>query len=474
MTLLDRLNLLNRGLRWYRRVSQSVASQAILQQQLAAVQVQLCAAESRVVLLEERARGERAARLWGVPMDTVQPNEAFSRPYRPDREGLRVRYLGNRLSPAQQDSVWYDTRGAQPSPPLLGGRIELQVGDCMTILDHRPYDLSVGTPMIKVRHEPSGREGFVTLETLVAETTECDGELWVAEDKPRLRGIVEFDTADGILYSTNRVSPVEVAASIEYLEQFLPGRVPAEKLAATIHPLQAGAHAHRIGVWALWSERAPDERQRVAMLIDAMFGAYGLRVARTLGDALAWPYAFDFVMPWGTKLASPWYSGYANSAMVAACACAWRLTGTNSYREAAQRGSAFLRRPMTDGGAFYVADGFKYVAEYCYPAPPIPNYRVLDGELCSLVFLYNAALMLRDSDLLAFATGARAGAVARARPLLRRRWVARLRHGRPADESRLYVAAVDELAAAGERLQGSAVFRPRVPLAARHPAAVRR
>ena len=177
----------------------------------------------------------------------------------------------------------------------------------------------------------------------------------------------------------------------------------SEALTATIHPLQAGAHAHRIGVWALCTQRTAEERERVARLIDDMFTTYGMRAVRSLGNVLAWPYTFDFSMPWGTKLASPWYSGYANSAMVGACACAWRLTGKTLYRDAAQRGAAFLRRPLFEGGAFYVSDGFKYIAEYCYPAPPIPNYRVLDGELCSLIFLYNAALMLADSELLAFA-----------------------------------------------------------------------
>jgi hypothetical protein len=339
----------------------------------------------------------RDARGFGISRANPLP------PYLPDRSGLEIQFLVGRMVPSQPPSLWIDTRTNPAGPVLLGRREPLQPGDRMRILDDLGHDLSVGVTMIKVEHERIGCAGFVTLHTLIAETTEIAESLWVAEQKNVLRGLVESVSQYGILYSTNRVSPVEVQASIEYLEQF--ATAAGDNLDAflrEVHPLQAGAHAHRLGIWALDEKRSAEERTRVGRLIDGMFEVYGLPSMHRIGAAGAWPYRFDFSMPWGTKLAAPWYSGYANAAIAGAAACALALTGKPRYRELVRDAVAFLRRPMAEGGALYRSDGYPYIAEYCYPSPPIPNDRVLDGELCSIVYLYNAALILADSGLLDF------------------------------------------------------------------------
>jgi hypothetical protein len=132
-----------------------------------------------------------------------------------------------------------------------------------------------------------------------------------------------------------------------------------------------------------------------------MFNSYGLPERRTIKPgAVAWPYTFPFTMPWGTKLDPPWYSGYANAAMAGAAACALALTGDKIFASVVREATAFLELPMAEGGAGYVVNGFPFIAEYVYPSPPIPNYRVLDGELGTAVFLYNAAVLTGDSALL--------------------------------------------------------------------------
>ena len=71
-----------------------------------------------------------------------------------------------------------------------------------------------------------------------------------------------------------------------------------------------------------------------------------------------------------------------------------------SYRRLARRAAGFVALPIEEGGAQYEVLGFKLPAEYVYPSPPIPNVRVLDGELIVIAALFNVARLLGDSDLL--------------------------------------------------------------------------
>lgn len=55
------------------------------------------------------------------------------------------------------------------------------------------------------------------------------------------------------------------------------------------------------------------------------------------------------------------------------------------------------------GGAEYRDRGFRFPAEYIYGTPPLPNVRVLDGELLVVNFLFNSARLVGDSETLQIA-----------------------------------------------------------------------
>lgn len=347
----------------------------------------------------------------GVPARVKRPNARFNRPYCADRAGIQVTYRGNAFSVQQTDCLWYDSNPLTSNAPLLlRQHQELSPGDVLTVLEDELYDLGVGTLMVRVRHESSRREGFITLETLVGETTVQSSPLWTARAVDQVRTLVEFEWRGHAIYSSNKMSAKEISDSIHYLSRFVePGPSHGHEI-LKCHPLETAAHANRLGVWALDSKRDTAERTQATVLIEAMFERYGMPTMREVAEgAWAWDYTFDFQMPWKTRLPAPWHSGYANAAMTSAAACAYALTGTSLYHDIVIRGTGFLQRPMAQGGALYTCDGYVYLAEYVYRSPPIPNYRVLDGELCSLLYVATAAQLTGSSELMAFAIRLGAG-----------------------------------------------------------------
>lgn len=351
--------------------------------------------------------------LLGVPAEITRPNLAFACAYKPKRSGMEVRYLDNLFSVSQPDCVWHEGKSETGSAVLLREHTELQRGDILTVTEDVPYDLSVGTVMVKVFHHRTEKFGYISLETLIGETAPTTDELWAAADIPALRNVVEAQCDSFTLYSTNRVSPLETETSIKYLSRFENPEFNFEQEVNNVHPLEAGAHANRLGVWALHAGRSATEKARATKLIVAMLERYALPAMRPIAPgAYGWPYSFDFKMPWKTALKSPWYSGYANAAMCSAAACAFRLTEDTKYRDAARSGLGFLRLSASQGGALYWSEGYMYVAEYAYSTPPIPNYRVLDGEICTLIYLHTAAVLMRDPDLLDFAIRLEPGLIA--------------------------------------------------------------
>jgi hypothetical protein len=56
--------------------------------------------------------------------------------------------------------------------------------------------------------------------------------------------------------------------------------------------------------------------------------------------------------------------------------------------------------PLAQGGSQYEISGFKLPAEYVYATPPLPNVRVLDGEMIAIVALFDTARLLGDSEIL--------------------------------------------------------------------------
>lgn len=346
--------------------------------------------------------------LTGYPTVVVQPNVRFSRPYLADRIGMHVEVRNSDYLSEQPFSFWWErTDGETGGPVLLGNRIVLEQGELLAIRDNRLFDFSVGTPMVAVRRVSDNLNGYITQDALITKTV-ATGGTWVAQDESKLRGLVEFPTQWGVLYSTNRVGPDERADTEKFLSRFVDGADSAEDDA--VHPLACGAHAHRIGTWALAADRAPEDRERVAAALDAMMKNYLVPEKRQIAPgAFAWPYKFNFRMPWGTELKPPWYSGYANASLTGAAACAYALTGKQEYADIAGEAFGFLKTPVHAGGAHYSVDGFDFIAEYVYRSPAIPNLRVLDGEMCAIPYITNAGMLLDRPDMIEFAARLAAG-----------------------------------------------------------------
>ncbi len=106
----------------------------------------------------------------GVPLQVNRPNAPFVAPYCPDRAGLQVRFAGTVFSPSQPASIWYSRERAD-LPSLLDSRADLRVGDHLTVVESRPYDFAVGTLFAKVKRDGEDRAGYITLETLIGETS---------------------------------------------------------------------------------------------------------------------------------------------------------------------------------------------------------------------------------------------------------------------------------------------------------------
>jgi hypothetical protein len=102
-------------------------------------------------------------------------------------------------------------------------------------------------------------------------------------------------------------------------------------------------------------------------------------------------------------MSPPWYSAYANANAATLLSVLYHLTKDERYKRLAQEAAAYLSLPLDAGGSEYDISGFKYPAEYVYPSPSLPNIRVLDRELISVLALYNAARFLGDGEMLRIA-----------------------------------------------------------------------
>jgi D-glucuronyl C5-epimerase C-terminus len=108
-------------------------------------------------------------------------------------------------------------------------------------------------------------------------------------------------------------------------------------------------------------------------------------------------------MPWGTALMPPWYSGYCNAAVIGTLAVTHGLAPNAELFQCALNALGYLNLPIEYRGAKYSVDGFDFIAEYPCQTPPVPNYRVLDGELSAIPYLYNAAVIFKDIRFLSTA-----------------------------------------------------------------------
>lgn len=340
--------------------------------------------------------------LLGIPSVTVAPNEAYSIPYMADREGLYVTVHASDYLAEQPISFWpfdHESEGRV----FLPRQESLADGERLQVLDDRLFDLAIGTPMVAMRRLSTGAKGFVTLDMLLTKCEGDDQDIWVGDDPDQLRAAMEFQHSVGALYSTNRLGPQEIKDSIEYLSRF-EGKLD-EGLEPRPHPLQFGTHGHRLGVWVLDRDRDSTERAHVVRLFAAALHSYIIPSSKEVAPgALAWPYEFAYSLSsWATELRPPWFAGYANAAMVGMLAVGWALTGEARWKELAQGAVRYLKLASEKTGAAYFIDGFQFNAEYAYRTAPIPNYRVLDGELCSPPYLHNAGLLLDNPEIVALA-----------------------------------------------------------------------
>lgn len=344
-----------------------------------------------------------------IPAVVVRPNAAALRPYFALRKGLTVRYLGNRFSPAQPELMWVpasengrDRLIWQSFIPEKGGLLGIYVGDVITLLDDILYDFDVGTLFVKAQ-KPGFPPGYMLLETLIGETEPATRELIVAKDVERFR---EFSSVD---HDGVRLYEQTVNVDLKQMERdtatLLDDATYATSLAGGMsggaHPLYAASTARALLFAALKPQVVEERRKAAVAAVAHFFDNYIEKAKVDLGDGrISWPYKFEWTMNWGIKLTPPWYSPYANSQVVEVSALMFKITGEDKYQAMAQAATRFITTPMSKGGAEYTIDGFRLPAEYVYATPPMPNVRVLDGELGVAIALYNAARLLGDSEML--------------------------------------------------------------------------
>lgn len=344
-----------------------------------------------------------------IPAVVIRPNAAALRPYFALRKGLTVRYTGNRFSTAQTELTWIPAleNGRQrllwsTYEPGKGGVFGLFPGNIVTLLEDVLYDFDVGTVFVKVQREGLP-PGYMLLERLIGETEPATDELVVAKDAERFRNFSSVDYQGLRLYEqTVNVDLSQIKRdTASLLDEANYATALSGGMSGGIHPLYATSTARALLFAALKPQVSEEMRQAAVVAVAHFFDKYIEADKVQLGEGrISWPYKFDWTMNWGIRLTPPWYSPFANSQVVEVSALMYKITGEEKYSAMARAATRFITTPINKGGAEYAIDGFRLPAEYVYPTPPMPNVRVLDGELGVAIALYNAAIMLGDSEML--------------------------------------------------------------------------
>lgn len=349
-----------------------------------------------------------------VPAVVEAPNARFVKPYLAQRKGVKVRYAGNLFSKMQPDFVWVPEIEASGrvllrwmtsengKPGLLG----IFPGNVLEITDDRLFDFGVGTLFVKVRH-PSGIEGYTLLETIIGDTEPADDGLWVSRDIERVRKNTTVKLGDVTLYEKYiSGGPPQVESEIKRLSataEYATSLSGGQK--GGVHPLLGASAVYGLLMAALRPDIDKALRGRAIEAAETFFRVYAIPSKVELAPgAISWPFHFEWNLNWGIKLSDPWYSAYCNSQMIAAAALLYRMTEKPVYREIARQAARYLELSIEKGGSEYSIGGFRLPAEYVYPTPPLPNIRVIDGELGTAIAVYNAARLLGDSGMLRLAT----------------------------------------------------------------------
>ncbi|HNI68400.1 MAG TPA: D-glucuronyl C5-epimerase family protein [Nitrospira sp.] len=185
-----------------------------------------------------------------------------------------------------------------------------------------------------------------------------------------------------------------------------PRRYPTELSGGTrggVHPVYAISSAYLTLLQAYSADITPGARKKVLKAVIAFVDNYLIpKKVEIAPGVVSWAYGMDWTVNWGIRLSPPWYSAYANANAAALCAILYHVTKDGRYKRLAREAAAYLSLPLGAGGSEYDISGFKYPAEYVYSSL-LPNVRVLDGEVISVLALYNAARFLGDSEMLRIA-----------------------------------------------------------------------
>lgn len=349
-----------------------------------------------------------------VPAVVERPNSVFVKPYSAKRAGLKVKYAKNRFSSNQPELIYVPEIEAKTGRVLLRwqtsengkpGLLGLFDGNIIEIVDDKLYDFGVGSLFVKVKRE-DGVEGYAQFETIFGETEVADDSMWDATELARVKAATTL-TYEGIVLYEKFIAQgaPQVESQIKLLDDVaayptaLSGGQPGG-----VHPLFGGATVYGLLMTALRPDIPDELRARAVAASEKFFTEYVFKAKVEISPGvISWPFRFDWTMNWGIKLPTPWYSGYANSQMIAASALLHRLTGKPEYRQLAIDATKMLDVSLEKGGAEYTIDGFRFPAEYVYNTPPMPNVRVIDGEYGTAIALYNAARLLDDSHMLRIA-----------------------------------------------------------------------
>ncbi len=120
------------------------------------------------------------------------------------------------------------------------------------------------------------------------------------------------------------------------------------------------------------------------------------------GGWVSWEYAFDYP---GSR--APWLSGMAQGVAIQALARAWQATHDPADLALARQALPGLGRPLADGGLLGRSRSGRWWPLYTAH----PSLRVLNGDMQTVISLYDYAAITGDAEALAWAQdGARAAA----------------------------------------------------------------
>ena len=118
---------------------------------------------------------------------------------------------------------------------------------------------------------------------------------------------------------------------------------------------------------------------------------------------MSWEYSFDYP---GSR--APWLSGMAQGVAIQALARAWQATQNRDDLALARQALPGLGRPLAAGGLLGRSSGGRWWPLYAED----PSLRVLNGDLQTVISLYDYAAITSDTRALGWAQDGAAAAAA--------------------------------------------------------------